>query len=588
MTTLEHDRADADARLRQPPSSAKWALGACALLLVVAVGLRFEALAADALRADYGIQYHLSRLTAQGAVPIRDFEHGWNALSWMTGAALYRLVGGSATWWMFGWLHVTAQLLAGLAVLGLAWRLRFRAGWIVVLFASWMWLTSVVNGKYAIPSLWLLALVPVGALARTRTAVIARFALAAVTFWAHIDLAVMLTGGVVLYDLLGQRELTWRDRLLRAAAGPTGLLAALGIQAAVYTRLGVSAVGLVEFLLFAPGGTVEGTNFGYPLFRPPDFRTLVYPLSLLLPLVPAVWWRLSDPTRLAALLHLGMSVVAIRKPDASHLAAAATLLAVVAVLALRDLLTERRTLTPASSRGLALPPVLLGAAWFAVAVAVGFAWDHLLAAAGLVAVGMLGPLVGAGGERKGVSVGALAGAAALLVASVGGHIASQLPATDDDLKARRIAAEVRPHVDDCLGDDRAAWVVPEPLGLYRYLEVRNPTPFYLFWGFGSETDRVLAMMEAGEIPAIIQVNQWPRGEFDRLGPEIADRYEPCADVAVPETGDHVTVWLHEGGAGVSGPDGTNDASAAHPPTIPAGVVHNAVHPMLEELVTHVR
>lgn len=535
--------------------------------MVVAVGLRFEALAGDALHADYGIQYHLSRLTARGAVPIRDFEHGWNALSWVLGGALYRLVGGNATWWMFAWLHVTAQLLAGLAVLTVAWRLRFRAGWVVVLFASWMWLTTVVNGKYAIPSLWLLALLPVGVLSRTRVAVAVRFLLAAVTFWAHIDLAVMLTGGVALYDLLAERELPWRDRLLRAAAAPTGLLAALGLQAAVYAWLGVAPVTLVEFLLFAPGGTVEGRNFGYPLFAPPDLRTLVYPLSLLLPLVPAVWWRLSDPTRLAALLHVCMSVVAIRKPDGPHLSAAATLLAVVAVLAVRDVLKERRAPTPANRGGLAVPPLLLGAAWFALAVVVGFTWDHLLAAAALVAIGMLGPLVGAGGEGRGLSIGALAAAGALLVAGVGGHIVSELPATDDDRKARLIAAEVRPHVDDCLGDDRAAWVVPEPLGLYRYLDVRNPTPFYLFWGFGSETDRVLAMMDAGEIPAIIQVNQWPRVEFDRLAPEIAAAYDRCAEVTVPETDDHVTVWRYEGDSGASGPAGAGSGEETSTPVL---------------------
>lgn len=549
VTTLEHELADPVAPQQPPADHAPLAVGLCLLFLVAAVGLRFEALAGDALHADYGIQYHLSRLTAEGAVPIRDFEHGWNWLGWVLGGVLYRSVGGNATWWMFAWLHLTAQLLAGLAVLAVAWRLRLGAAWILGLFASWMWLTTVVNGKYAIPALWLLVLLPVGVLSRGRAPAVARLLIAAVTFWAHVELAVMLTGGVVLYDLLGQRALPRRSRLVRAAAAPAGLLAALAVQAAVYQQLGVPPGDLVEFLLVARGATVEGTNFGYPLFAPLDLRMLLYPLSLLLPLVPAVWRRLSEPTRLAALLHLGMSLTAIRKPDGPHLASAATLLAVVAVLAVRDLLAARPTTVRATGRRPTVPPVVIGALWFALALAVGFLWHHLLAPVGLVAVAMLGPLAATRGEGAAVSLGALLCAGAFVIAAVGGHVASQLPATEDDLKAQLISLEAKPYVDDCLGADREAWVVTEPLGLYRYLGVTNPTPFYLFWGFASETDRAVAMMDAGEIPAIIQVNAWPPLTFDGLSGAIAARYARCAEVPVPATGDHVTVWTHRGTSG---------------------------------------
>lgn len=544
MTTLEHDRAGTAAPARRRRTSDRWAYGIAAAVLTAAVALRFEALAADALHADYGIQFHLSRLTAEGAVPIRDFEHGWNALGWVVGGALYRLVGGSATWWMFGWLHVTAQLLAGLAVLAVGWRLRLRGGWVLGLFVTWMWLTTVVNGKYAIPSLWLLALLPVGALASRYGAVAVRVVLAALTFWAHVDLAVMLTGGVVLYDLLGERALGSRDRLLRAAAAPAGLVVALVLQVLVYQRLGVSPGDLVAFLLVARSGTVEGTNFGYPLFAPGDLRTLVYPLSLLVPLVPLVWRRLSDPTRLAVLLHLGMSLTAIRKPDAPHIAAAATLLAVVIVLGARDVLAA------ASVRGrrrLALPPVAVGAVWFAAALGVGFGWDHLLAAAGLVALGLLGPLAARGGEQPGMSLGALGVAGAVAVGGVVGHVASELPATQDDGEARAIADELAPHVRSCLGGDRRAWVVSEPLGLYEHLDIDNPTPFYLFWGFQQETERVVTMMDDGRIPAIIQVNDWAPVAFDDIAPAVEARYDRCAEVPVAATGDRVTIWVHERG-----------------------------------------
>jgi hypothetical protein len=548
VTIVETGRADAGARPLPPsPAATRWMLGLSALVLAVAVALRFQALAWDTLHGDLGLQYHLSRLTAEGAVPIRDFEHGWNALGWVAGAALYRVVGGNATWWMFAWLHVTAELLAGLAILAVAWRLRLRPGWILGLFATWMWLTTVVNGKYAIPSLWLLALLPVGVAARGRLAVAARVAVAALTFWAHVDLAIMLTGGVVLYDLLGERAPAWRDRLIRAAAAPAGLVAALAVQAVVYARLGIAPADLVGFLLLARGATVEGINFGYPLLQPVGLRMLIYPVSLLVPLVPVVWSRLTDPTRLAALLHLSMCLTVIRKPDQPHLAAAATLLAVVAVLAVRDLLAERRPWLAAERHAGALPRALLGAAWFAAAVAVGFTWDHLLAAAGLVTLGMIGPLLAVRGEQAWGSLGALAAAAVLLAAAAGGHMAGQLPAAEDDRKARLIAAEAKPAVDACLGDGHEAWVVPEPAGLYRYLGVVNPTPFYLFWaGFAAETDRVVVMMDAGEIPAVIQVNDWPPVAFDALAPAIAARYDRCAEVTVPATGDRVTVWTHRG------------------------------------------
>jgi hypothetical protein len=49
---------------------------------VLAALAKLEAVEATALAADIGIQYHLATLAGEGQLPVRDFEHGWNVLSW--------------------------------------------------------------------------------------------------------------------------------------------------------------------------------------------------------------------------------------------------------------------------------------------------------------------------------------------------------------------------------------------------------------------------------------------------------------------------------------------------------------------------
>jgi hypothetical protein len=523
------------------------ALTASALLVVVFFSSQVPSLRAGALNGDLGIQYFLSGETARGAVPLLDFEHTWNAGSWYFSALLYRLAGGDPSGWLFLWGVVFGPMLAGLAVVAVAWRLRLESAEILALVGGWFALSHVVHLKYSIPTLWVLALLPVGRGAREPAASSLRALAAGVTFLAHVELAVLLGAGTALYDLFGARGLPLRTRVRRAAMVPAGLVVAFAVQAAVYGRLGLPAAELTRQLLLAPAVTVEGANFGYPLFAPVSFRPKLFPASLVVAFVPMIWRRLSAPTRLVAFLHLSQALVAIRRPDANHVDAAVTLLGVLAVLAALDLARDRRPLAWARA---ALPIraglFAAGALWFAVAMAAGFRVAHLGAIVLLTLV-VLGAVAAARvADWTEASAGALAAALLLVAAGVVNSGADRLRAGDDDSQGRAIAAAVAGPLRDCTGGDPRVWVVPSPLTLYSHLGLENPTPHAAFWyGFASATGRVGAALDDGSVPAILQVGTWP-GAFAPLVPQIEARYTACATVPVEQTGDLVTIWTRAG------------------------------------------
>ena len=516
-----------------------------ALLVVVVYAGQAPALQPGQLVDDLGIQYALGAQTADGALPLRDFEHTWNVLSWWFNAALHRLVGGDPSAWLFLWSRAFGPMLAGLAAVAIAWRLRLRSAWVVALVGGWLALTNVLHAKYAIPTLWVLAALPVGRWARGRRAVAVRAALAAGTLWSHVELAVLLGAGLVLFDLLaGPRDEPWRDRLTRAAAVPLGAAAAFAVQVAGYAVAGVGPADLVRQLVLNAGETAEGFNWHYPLLAPPSFRPKIFALSLVLPFVPLVWRRLRPATRLVACLHLAQALIAIRRPDATHVDAAVTLVGLLAVLVVHDLVTDRRTAAWADPCGARRAVgVAAGVAWVAVALAVGFAIPSFASIVLLVVVLAGGVLVAARGDAAWASAGAVGALVAVLVVGTVGGTVARIRSGDDDSTGRAWAAAVAEPLRRCTGGAEAAWIVPGPLTAYEHLGIRNATPYAVFWyGFPAEHDRVRALVEARGIPAILRTGAWP-ASFGGLDRDLEAAFEVCASVHVPSTGQQVDVLV---------------------------------------------
>lgn len=527
-------------------SRTKWVLLGSMPLIVTYYGMLIRALDAGALEADLDIQYSLSRFTAQGAIPWIDFEHGWNTASWYLGALLHEIAGGNATLWAFLWGRVTGFMLAGFAMLAIAWRLRLSPWWAGALVPAWMLVSHVPNNKYAVPLLWCCILLPVGRLRRPGYAQALRVGLTATVFWFHVELAILLGAGTAMYDAVGARALPVADRARRIAALGGGIAVGVLSQIAVYALLGLGPVELLQPLLFSQQDT-PGITYGYSVFTPASFRTLVFPASLIVAFVPLVWRRLSAPTRLVATLHVAQALIAIRRPDDNHIAAAATLLAVLGILLIRDLARAHGVTWTAPSRWHAAGALVAGVAWVAAAIAVGFHVESRFAAVGLGLACLAAIGAAVAGDRVWFSTGALAGLAALLATGVIGWTTSQVRADEGGQNASVIAEAVRDDVARCVGPERRAWVVPGPLLLYEELDLSNPTPFYLFHHtFEGETPRVLDMVERGEIPAIVQVEGrrlggWPQS-MEGMVSGIEAAYDRCAELEVPETGNRLTVW----------------------------------------------
>lgn len=527
---------------RRPTGALILALG----LLGVHQALRFSGLSAGGLQADLGIQYHLAELTAQGAVPHVDFQHGWNSGSFYLGALLYRLVAGNAALWIYLFEVVTAAVVGGVALLMTGWRLRFPGVWLLTLLVSWLWLTHVPNGKYAIPLLWFASLAPVGVLERRVPAIVVRVVLGAVTFWLHVELAVLLAAGVAMYDLFGAPGGDLRQRATRAAAAPVAIAAAFALQLLVYQlAAGVPPAELIGLMVGAPTEVFDEAHFGYPLFNPGSFRSLVYPVSLVLPFAPMVWRRLSAPTRMAAFLHLSTALIAIRRTDEGHVAAASTMLVVVAVLAAWDLCRAGRLTLPtaggyARHAGMAAAGVL----WLTAAITAGFRIPSLFAVVALTATVLVGVAVANRTEAPWAGVGALAAAGVLVLAGLGGRTVVELHDDQSGERAETIAAAIAPAVDACADGTGRAWVVPEPLGLYQELGLTNPTPHYAFWyDFAGKREAVVDAMDAGEIPLIIQPYAWPVS-MEGMVDDIERRYDVCDQILVGEEGPLVTLWSY--------------------------------------------
>jgi hypothetical protein len=529
---------------------AGWAVLAGLLALGLAAIGRLEPLAAQGLAADAGIQFHLAAETARGAVPVRDFEHGWNVLSWYYLAFFYVVSFGQASLWAFLWGTVAGPLLAGAVLLVLARRHGLPATWILGLTAAILVVSDVPNGKYALPALWLFALRPEGRLGAGRAALLGRFLLAGVVVLSHIELALMLCLGTALYDVLGARGLSLGMRAARVAALAAGGLVFFAGQIAVYARLGVSPGDLISFLIIDRAGVSSAaTAYDGSLLQPENLLGAVFPATLVVAFVPALWRRLSDTTRLTAALHLALGLIAIRKPDEGHLGAATTLLAVLAVLVLWDLTRSRDALPLPRPTARALVGVALGAAWLVGTVLAGFSAGSIAALPLLLGLTALGAVAALRGALPAASTGALMAAVGLTVISTASMALADVRGPRDELQERVMAASLAGDVERCLGGGDRAWIVPDPLRLYAALELENPTPYYLFWaGFVDDSPEVLERIEDGEVPAVIQIGPWPPS-MSVVAPVIERDYALCGEVltpAVPDEGvvaQSVRIWV---------------------------------------------
>lgn len=526
-------RPPAEAGRTAPRSGSRerWALAAGALALVLAALSRLQPLPGDGLSADVGIQFHLAGEVARGALPLLDFEHGWNVVGWWHVALFHVLAGGSATAWAFLFGTVGGRLLAGLVLLLVGRRAGLTAPWLLGLTGALLVVGDVPNAKYALPALWLLALRPWAEPARGD--VVVRLLLAALMVVTHVELAVMLAAGTALYDVLGARGLAPARRAARVAALAVGALTAFAVEVALFAQAGVPAAETVRFFVLDRAAVAEGaTAFTSSLVLPDSVRAAAFAPGLVAAFAPLVWRRLGPTARCTAALNLGLGLIALRKPDEGHLGAATVLLPLLLVLAARDLAAD----PPARPRWTPAAPLhlLAGAAVLVGGLVLAVEARSVLSLAALGALGAVGALAGRR-DLPWASAGALLAAVALVVVGTAGRTAADLRGPDDGVLDRAIADAVRADVDRCLGPERQAWVVTEPLELYDLLDLENPTPWYLFWpGFASESDRVLAEIDRGGVPAVLQVGPWP-ASLAAVAPTVEERYELCLDTeAVPD------------------------------------------------------
>ncbi|HUG86139.1 MAG TPA: hypothetical protein VMM13_16365 [Euzebya sp.] len=508
---------------------------------------------------DLGIQYYLARLTSRGAVPLIDFEHGWNTASWYLSALLYRIADGNPSTWVFLWGR-GGFILAGLAMLVIAWRVRLPPAWILGLTATWIVLTHVPHNKYAVPLVWVAILLPAAesgggpegsdqpSLAWPRAL---RVAAAATVFWAHVELAVLLAIGTAMFDLLGARHGSVRRRLITAVHAPVGVAVGLVTQMVVYAALGLSPRAFLTQAIGDWTVTDFGPLFDFPLGTPNTIRMLLFPIVLLVPFVPLLWRRLSDPTRLLAMCNLAMGLIAIRRPGDGHVAAGGTLMATVLVLGAHDLASRRADLVAALRRAwqdrgpAAVGAALLGAAWYLGGLLAGFRIASFLAIVALTLVCLAAVMVERRTEATVASVVALGMAVTLGVASVGNQLVTEVRRDRGLEETQMIGEAVRADLERCAAGGTDVWIVPSPLTLYDELEVTNPTPFYAFWyNFEGQHDRLLDMIDDRQIPVIMQVGSWPQSMQPVL-PQLQQRYTVCAQPVVEATGQTVTLWRHQ-------------------------------------------
>lgn len=548
----------------EPVGAVRWATfaGVCVVALVWAA-YSVGAQNGSFLTQDFGAQYHLAKITAHGAIPLVDFEHGWNAGSFWVNAALYAIASGSPTIWYFLWGRLLGAGLGAVLAAAIGLRLRLHPAVMIALALGVLLLATPLHIKYTICLLWVFVLLPTGWLeSHPRLAAAARVLLPALVFWQYVELAVLLTGASGLFELFARRSAPWRTRLLNCVQLAGGFVLGLVVQAVAYKLVwGLSFADFNRQVILGQTETHEGSQYAvWNFFDLPTesgrfFILALYPFALLIPFVPLVWQRISDSTRLIALAGLVLVVVPIRRVDNPHTTTVSALVLLAVVLAVAELYERRTSLTESkpTRSAFALLLAAAGAAWAAATLWIGFGLQSMLGAVLLVALAIAGATLGALAWNKyslGRAVAAVSAGALVVLGCV-----PALAAVDhlDDMRrdaksfavSDSIARWAGPEYERCSGGTREALVMPNYLELYDALEITNPTPYYLFhYDFAQYEDVLVPQLEDGSIPVIIETMPLHTPQ-PWLTDAIRANYVPCSVVRIEKQATTVTIWTHK-------------------------------------------
>lgn len=559
----------------EPIGIIRWATfaGVCVVALVWAA-YSVGAQNGSFLTQDFGAQYHLAEITARGAIPLVDFEHGWNAGSFWVNAALYAIASGSPTIWYFLWGRLLGAGLGAVLAAAIGLRLRLHPVVMIAVALGVLLLATPLHIKYTICLLWVFVLLPTGWLeARPRLAAAVRVLLPALVFWQYVELAVLLTGASGLFELFARRSVPWRTRIVNCVQLAGGFVLGLVVEAVAYKAIwGLSFADFNRQVILGQTETHENAQYAvWNFFDLPTesgrfFILALYPFALLLPFVPLVWQRVSDSTRLVALAGLVLVIVPIRRVDNPHTTTVSALVLVAVVLAVAELYERRASASvELDSRGtsesvskptrplVALPLAAAGAAWAAATLWIGFGLQSMAGAVLLVALAVAGAALGELAWNKHSLRGAVAAASAGALVVLGGvpalaavdHLGDMRRDAKSFVVSDSIARWVGPEYERCSGGTREALVMPNYLELYDALEITNPTPYYLFhYDFAQYEDVLVPQLEDGSIPVVIETmplhtpQPWLTGA-------IRSSYVPCSIVRIERHGVAVTVWTHK-------------------------------------------
>ena len=542
---------------REPIGPVRWAT--FAVIVIVAVVHAAYTLTAqlEPLTGDRGAQYYLGKLTAEGAVPLVDFQHGWNAGSWWVNSLVYRLAGGDPLWWEFFLGRFFGVTLSAILVAAMGLRRRVHPAAMAAMALAVLTLASPAQVKYVLPVVFAFILLPGGRLDSGRWSLVVRVLVPAALFWQHVELAILLTGAAGLYELIGRDEAAVRERLTRCVALAAGILVGV-VSEVLFYRIGYG-MSLAEFNRQVVFGQAQQfpNHFGWPFFDVPSDGegyeiVAVYPFLLLLMFAPVIWRLASDPTRFLALCALLLATVPIRRPGPGHAETVSALVFTALIFVLCDAYDRRDQISlPSRPRSMsgwqtmtAIVGFATGAAWVGAALAFGFGAHSLIGPLILVlvvSVMMIGTRLRA--RLVAVSAGACLVLGVVPLAAAVEHV-DDLSRDSRQLEAADVWGDaIRPEMTRCLKGGRTAFVLGNQLSLYDALDVENPTPFYLFhYDFGRNEKQLTAMMASGEVPAVLQTTAMARGGWVETA--IEKDYEPCAEVLIAEDHRRFRIWAH--------------------------------------------